>query len=231
MLQDGRVPSLPRRPDGPDEPVVSRGNPQGSGTPIQDRADPVDASLPVEARRAAGALKVATRVLAVPSAMVAGAATVAFVAHMVLAVVTLADRSRPIGWIWLGLAVAGLVVVARFLIQLVRTLQASRDPAALATDLIALVDIEAITEPMIANLAELTSREGGIRGVSRARALWRVLRGLDITEHVASFSRARWFVPPDVTQIWGYAQSVTWGGLAAWILLPVTVAARAAGWI
>lgn len=203
----------------------------GSTAPGTSRPGLADQGLQPVAVRAAGVLKVAARVLAAPSVLVAAAAAVGLLVMLVLAVTGLAIGMLLSRWVLLGLTLAGLVGVGVFVTRVWRTVRASRDPEVLGSELIGLVDLEALTAPMIADLAELASREGGIRAVSRARALWRVLRRLDVEEHVTSFERARWFVPPDVSLTWVYAQVATWGGLAAWVLIPMVALGRVRGWV
>ena len=177
----------------------------------------------------AKALRAASLVLSVPAFAVASAAALAFLVIAILAGTGLASRSTGFGWILLALAVAGLVVATVFLVRVRATRRAGRDHVDLAADLVGLVDISELATATLADLADLTSREGGIRAVSRARALWRLLRRLDVGEHTSRFARAKWFIPPEVGITWLLAQATTWSGLVAWILVPVVVAARAAG--
>lgn len=177
----------------------------------------------------AKALRAATLVLSVPAFGVASAAGLAFGVIAILAGTGLASQSSVPGWILLGLAVVGLGVVTVFLVRVRATRRAGSDHPALAAELLGLVDISELTTATLADLADLTSREGGIRAVSRARALWRLLRRLDVGEHTSRFERAKWFIPPEVGATWLLAQIVTWSGLVAWLAVPLVVAARAAG--
>lgn len=210
------------------------GHPSWVGWGIMCRVvDDIDART--ELRRNAGtlaaALRVTATVLAVPSVLVAAGALVGFAALAGVAGTALLDGATIARWILLGLAIAGLVVTAWFLWRVLVTWRASRDPEALANEIVGLVDIEAVTTAMLADLAEFSSREGGLRAVSRARALWRLLRRLDMNEHLSAFERAQWFVPPKLAGTWQLAQATTWGGLAAWVLVPVVTGARLAGWL
>lgn len=189
------------------------------------------ADLRANARTLATGLRVASTALAIPSVLVGAGAAVGFLVLAVVAGTALLDGGTIARWVVLGLALAGLVVCGAFLHRVLITWRASRQTEALADELIGLVDIEAVTTAVLADLAEFSSHEGGLRAVSRARALWRLLRRLDMGEHVTSFERARWFVPPDVASTWTMAQTVTWGGLAAWILVPVVAGARLANWL
>lgn len=204
--------------------------------PVTDVSEPAESDevdepggLLVHALLVARGLRAATLVLLVPALAVASAAAVAFLLIAILAGTGLASRSTGWGWVLLAVAVAGLVVVTVFLLRVRATRSASRDPAALAADLVGLVDISELATVALADLADLTSRAGGIRAVSRARALWRLLRRLDVGEHTSRFPRATWFVPPEVGATWLLAQIVTWSGLVAWLAVPLVVAARAAG--
>lgn len=179
----------------------------------------------------ATALGVATAVLAAPAVIVAVGAAVGFAVVAVLVATSLAHAPTVFAWLLLALAVAGLGISMLFLLRVRATRRAGRDRAALAADLRGLVDLEAITTAVLADLAELTSTEGGVRAISRARALWRLLRRMDMDEHAGQFDRAKWFVPPEVGTTWLLAQLVTWGGLVAWLLVPIVGGARAAGWL
>ncbi len=189
------------------------------------------AGLTRDAQRVAAALGVAATVLAVPAVLVAGGAAVGFAAVAVLVATSLSQSSSVLAWVLLVLAIAGLAVTVSFLIRVRATRRAGRDRDRLAADLLGLVDVDALTTAVLADLAELTSVEGGVRAISRARALWRLLRRLDMEEHAGQFARAKWFVPPEVGATWLLAQLVTWGGLGAWILVPIVGGARAAGWL
>jgi hypothetical protein len=184
-----------------------------------------------DARRLAAGLRVAASTLAVPALLVGVGALVGFVVLGAIAAVALTDGGTIARWVLLGLAVVGLGVTASFLFRVRATWNASRDIDALASDIVGLVDLRPTAMAVLADLADLTSQDGGLRVVSRARALWRVLRRLDISEHTAGFDHARWFVPPDVGETWFRAQLVTWGGLGAWVLVPLITAARLAGWL
>lgn len=197
---------------------------------VSERSDALE-SLRPEARTVAAGLRVTSSVLAVPAISVAVGALVGFLVVAVLAVVALADGGSVLRWVVLAFAVAGAAVTVLFLLRVRLTYRASRDEHALADDLLGMVDLEALTTAVLTDLAELTSVEGGLRAVSRARALWRVLRRLDVTEHVGSFERARWFVPPELATTWLLAQVVTWGGLVAWVLVPIVGGVVLAGWL
>lgn len=184
-----------------------------------------------DARTVATALRVAVLVLSVPAFLLAVGAATAFLVHGVLATVALTDGMRVMRWIWLAVALAAVTAAVLLLVRVIATRRAASDPDALADELIGLVDISAVTAAVLADLAEITGREGGARPVSRARALWRMLRRLDVAEHVSGFERARWFVPPEIGGTWVLTQVALWGGLAAWALLPAVIAARAAGWL
>jgi len=183
-----------------------------------------------EARTVAAGLRTATTALAVPATLVAAGAAVAFLVVAVLAATALAGGSTVVRWLVLAVAVVGLVATVLFVLRVRSTWRASRDADALADELLGLVDLQAVTTAALADLSEVTAREGGLRAASRARALWRLLRRLDVTEHVGSFERARWFVPPEVGTTWLLAQVVTWGGLVGWVLVPAVAGARLAGW-
>jgi len=189
------------------------------------------ARVPADARRLAVGLRVAASTLVVPALLVGVGALVGFVVLGAIGAAALMAGSTIAGWVLLGLAVVGLGVTASFLVRAHATWSASRDTDALATDIIRLVDLRPTAMAVLADLADLTSQDGGLRVVSRARALWRVLRRLDIGEHTAGFDHARWFVPPDVGETWFRAQLVTWGGLVAWVLVPLITVARLAGWL
>lgn len=181
--------------------------------------------------RVAAVLGIAATALAVPAVLVSIGAAAGFIAVAALAGSSLARASNPSGWLLLGLAIAGIVVVVMFLLRVRATRRAASDRAALAADLVGLVDVEEITTAMLADIAELSSTEGGLRAVSRARAVWRLMRRLDMEHHASRFERAKWFVPPEVGTTWLLAQIVTWGGLVAWVLVPTVGGARLAGWI
>lgn len=184
-----------------------------------------------DAMRVAAVLGIAATALAVPAVLVSIGAAAGFIAVAALAGSSLARASNPSGWLLLGLAIAGIVVVVMFLLRVRATRRAASDRAALAADLVGLVDVEEITTAMLADIAELSSTEGGLRAVSRARAVWRLMRRLDMEHHASRFERAKWFVPPEVGTTWLLAQIVTWGGLVAWVLVPTVGGARLAGWI
>ncbi|GAB2618508.1 hypothetical protein [Pseudactinotalea suaedae] len=179
----------------------------------------------------AKALGLAATVLVVPALAVGSAAGMAFLVLAILAGAAVADVPTALGWLLLGLAIAGLGTAAAFLLRARATFLAGRDREALAAELVGLVDLSEITTATLADLAELTSRGAGIRAVSRARALWRILRRLDVGEHTSRFDRAKWFVPPEVGTTWLLAQIVTWSGAVAWLLVPAAVALRAVGTI
>jgi hypothetical protein len=201
--------------------------------PVTEPDMPDDAPEPHglhgQALAAAKTLRAASLVLAVPALAVGSAAALALVVVAALAGTGLASRSTAFGWVVVALAVAALVVVLVFLLRVRATLRAGRDHAALAAELLGLIDISELATATVADLSELTSRTGGIRAVSRARALWRLLRRLDPAEHASRFERAKWFIPPEVGLTWLLAQVVTWSGLAAWVAVPLVVAARATG--
>lgn len=197
---------------------------------MPERAAALEALRP-DALKVATGLRITSSVLAVPATLVAAGALLGFLVVATLAGTALADGSSVARWLVLVVALAGLAITALFVVRVRVTWRASRDEEALADDLLGLVDIEALTTAVLADLAALTSREGGLRAPSRARSLWRVLRRLDVSEHVGSFERARWFVPPDIGGTWLYAQLVTWGGLVAWVLVPTVGGARLAGWL
>lgn len=196
---------------------------------------PPDSEAPIglakDAQRVATAFGVAAAVLAVPAVLVGTGAALGFVVVGVLVGTSLVHASSVVAWLLLALATAGLAIAVTFLLRVRATRRAGRDRDALASDLLGLVDLEAMTTAALTDLAALTSVEGGGRAISRARALWRLLRRLDLEEHTGRFERARWFVPPQVGETWLLAQLVTWGGLGAWVLVPVVGAARAAGWL
>lgn len=184
-----------------------------------------------DARTVATALRVAVLVLSVPAFLVAVGAATGLLVHGVLAVVALTDGMRVVRWVWLALALAAAVAAVLLLVRVIATRRAVAEPDALAGELIGLVDVSAVTAAVLADLAEITGREGGARPVARARALWRMLRRLDVAEHVGGFERARWFVPPEIGVTWILTQVAIWGGLAGWALLPAVAAARVAGWL
>jgi hypothetical protein len=194
----------------------------GSGRPARVSAD---------ALRLAAGLRIAASTLVVPALLVGVGALVGFVVLGAIGAAALTEGGTIARWVLLGLACVGLGVTTSFLMRVRATWAASRDTDALATDIIGLVDLRPTAMAVLADLADLTSQDGGLRVVSRARALWRVLRRLDIGEHTAGFDHARWFVPPDVGDTWFRAQLVTWGGLGAWVLIPLITAARLAGWL
>lgn len=223
------------------EPATTRGlstttREGGHDVPVTDVHEPADhaeehepTGLTADAVRAATSLSIAATVLSVPALAVAAAAGVGFVVVAVLAGTAVADGPTVLGWILLGVAVVGLVIAAVFLLRVRATVAAGRDRDALATDLLGLVDISELTTATLADLAEITRRGVGIRAVSRARALWRILRRLDVGEHTSRFERAKWFVPPEVGTTWLLAQIVTWSGLVGWLLVPAVVGMRAVG--
>jgi len=225
------------------EPVSPRGlstttHEHGHDVPVSDVHEPAGTdeldgptSLAENAAAVAKALGLAATVLSVPAFAVAAAAGLGFLVLGLLVGTAVVDEPSALGWILLGLAVAGLATAAAFLVRARATLRAGRDREALAADLLGLVDISELTTATLADLAELTSRGAGIRAVSRARALWRILRRLDVGEHTSRFERAKWFVPPEVGTTWLLAQIVTWSGAVAWLLVPAAVALRAVGTI
>ena len=197
-----------------------------AGQPVPDAGGMSEQSR--DAMRVSRGLGIAAAVLSVPAVLVSVGAAVGFVVVAVLAAGALA--STP-GWLLLVLALAGIVAAGVFLVRVWVTRRAARDRAALAADLLGLVDLEEMATAVLADLAELSSAEGGLRAVSRARALWRLLRRLDVEEHTSQFERAKWFLPPEVGTTWALAQAVTWGGLVAWLLVPMVGGARATGWL
>jgi hypothetical protein len=179
---------------------------------VGNLASQVDGETGEVARRAAGVITIAVRVLRIPTALVLGA-PVPFIA-MTLVLGLAADGNVRIVILLAGALMA--LVTAAFWGRRRKIIQAVDDPDKLATELGIMISLSDKVEETRGAISQIAGG-GGWRLFERLRGLW---KGASMTgswiDRIGDLPRARYFAPPKI----GTTVTIT---LAALWLVPISV--------
>jgi hypothetical protein len=177
------------------------------------------------AAQVSGPLTVALRILRIPAVLYGLVPVVPLIGIAWIAV-------GAEGWtrlVLLALAIAGAVFSVRLLHRVRQYWRAADDRAELAEQFTGLFDLMDVSLEILARFADLAER-GGLRLMRRLRALWKVITIPDhVNDHIESFDRARWFVPPAIGETVGLLTVNLWLSIGSWAALLILLPLRATG--